>query len=89
MSFAEPGKFLGAIVTEADSLVEAIKKTHRLGVNPGGDIMSAPVADQYLVNLDLFPKDRLLTREDLASIDEQAKARNTIPPEETQGASTD
>jgi len=69
LSFAEPGKFLGGVVTQATSLKEAIVKTHKLGINPGGEIQSMEVRPEFLKNLESFPKDKLMTKEEIEAID--------------------
>ena len=55
-------------MVEADDIAEAVKKTHRLGINPGGEVMAWDYTDIYN-NADLsngrIPLDFLLTKEDL------------------------
>ena len=61
LSFADSqGKFLGVVVIKASSFPDAHKKTHELGVNPGGQIQGQEVHDIP----DQF-HDRLLLRQEL------------------------
>lgn len=66
MSFCDPNltegnKFLGVIITKAKGLAHAVEKTHDLGINPGGEIMSFEIEDE----IDIAHHDRLLSREDM------------------------
>lgn len=66
-------QFLGAIVTEAPSVVTAVLKTHLLKINPGGEILTvgpfdADIGGEWL--------DRLLTREECERFDEQMMAED-------------
>lgn len=71
LSFADPklpkGKqFLGAVVIRADDMIEAIKRSHFLGINPGGEVEGHPVI--YLAGVDPIPdsfKERLLSRSEI------------------------
>lgn len=39
LSFATDEAFLGATVVVSDTPVGAVKRTHELGLNPGGEVM--------------------------------------------------
>ena len=39
LSFADDDGFKGVCVVEASDGIEAVKKAHRLGINPGGQVM--------------------------------------------------
>lgn len=58
-------RFAGGCIVRGDDVVEAVKEAHRLGCNPGGDVLGVPVPG------DLMPParyvGRLLTK---AEIDE-------------------
>ncbi|HEY1645461.1 MAG TPA: hypothetical protein VGF75_03680 [Candidatus Saccharimonadales bacterium] len=68
MSFVDEveGKdtFLGAIITESNSPVEAVKKTWKLKINPGGEVLIVEIPEDR--KLDSRFLDRLLTREECA-----------------------
>ena len=71
MSFADPDKpkgeqFLGVIVTRCLGPTDAMAKTHRLGINPGGEIQFSRVDPD-----DIAPEhfDVLLSEEDLRKAD--------------------
>jgi hypothetical protein len=40
LSFATDGGNLGVCLVDAETLQEAIQRTHFLGINPGGEVMS-------------------------------------------------
>lgn len=50
--------WLGAVVTEADTLSEAITWTHLAGINPGGEILPVPFRSDHV---DPIFVDRLIT----------------------------
>ncbi len=67
LSFCDPDKpkgsqFLGVIITSALGLSHAIEKTHTLGINPGGEILSFEVDEN-----DIRPEhfDKLLTGDEI------------------------
>ena len=41
LSFADDDGFLGGCFIEAADMLDAVTKTHRLGINPGGEAMGA------------------------------------------------
>ncbi len=63
LSFASDAGFLGGCIVRGDDVVEAAKEAHRLGCNPGGEVLGAPVP------ADLMPKDgytgRLLQKHEI------------------------
>lgn len=70
MSFCDPRKpagsqFLGVIITRAPGIAHAIQRTHALGINPGGHVMSYVTDDD-----DIRPQDfdRLLVKDELVSL---------------------
>jgi 2-polyprenyl-3-methyl-5-hydroxy-6-metoxy-1,4-benzoquinol methylase len=66
MSFSDPYKdrghqFLGVVILEATDHLEAIDKTWKQGLNPGGEVLFATVSgieDKYLNRL--LPKEQAL-----------------------------
>lgn len=70
LSFADGAKpkgftFLGVVIVEAFGFVDAIQKSHDLGINPGGEIQGFLVpADSHPVAL----HNRLLQRDELEDI---------------------
>lgn len=62
LSFADPDKpegsqFLGATVVEADNVMLAVPESHRLGVNPGGEV--AIIELEYLTRREDMDADML------------------------------
>lgn len=45
LSFVDEGKHLGCTIVEAEGMVKACKAAHRLGVNPGGEVMGIEMPD--------------------------------------------
>lgn len=67
MSFCDTDKpsgeqFLGVIITKTLGIAHAVQKTHALGINPGGQILSYEIDPN-----EIKPEDfnKLLRREDL------------------------
>ena len=70
MSFCDPDKpkgtqFLGVIVVMAKGPAHALVKTHALGINPGGEIMTYQTNPDDIKPADF---DRLLTKDYLISV---------------------
>ena len=65
LSFADDdsGGFLGAVIIKARSFLEAVDKTHMLGINPGGEVVGGELRD----GLEIAPRcmNVLLTKERL------------------------
>lgn len=75
LSFVDPGRgnFLGGCMVEAVGRIDAVRRSHQLGVNPGGEVaiigpvpvdkMPAEYADRLLSAADVemieFPEDLL------------------------------
>jgi hypothetical protein len=59
-------QWLGAIITEAENDLLAVAKTHKLKINPGGEVLTI-----NLQEIEIDPKyyDRLLTKADLEYMD--------------------
>lgn len=57
--------FAGGCIVRGDDVVEAVKEAHRLGCNPGGDVLGGPIPEGHLPPEKY--RERLLTK---AEIDE-------------------
>lgn len=57
-------RFLGVCVVRADGLIEAMEKTHWLGINPGGEIVGQEIEQMPddCINR-LLGQDELLSRQ--------------------------
>lgn len=66
--------FLGAVITAAPTLEDAITKSHQLGVNPGGAIKI--IGPLELDDIDPEWQDRLLTADEILAIPEPARLRD-------------
>jgi hypothetical protein len=66
LSFADGGEFLGATLVSAGSFVEAVAVTHRLGINPGGEVQGT---EMPLMPVDAEWTNRLLSLADVRAID--------------------
>jgi hypothetical protein len=72
LSFAEPDKWLGAIVVKGFGFTSAWLKTHELKINPGGQVMGREIPS------DKWPAEcwwnRLLTKENVEEMAGPLKA---------------
>jgi hypothetical protein len=56
-------QFLGVVIVgEADSIVGASILAHALGINPGGEVLGAPIPPEYLATIAESDRGRLLTK---------------------------
>jgi hypothetical protein len=46
LSFATDAGFLGACVVEARTVAHAARRCHELGINPGGEVLGAPIPNE-------------------------------------------
>jgi hypothetical protein len=46
LSFADDDGFRGVCIVEAMDMIAAVKLTHALGINPGGEVRGAPFPDR-------------------------------------------
>lgn len=76
LSFADPGRpkgtqFLGGAYVEAESLAEAVTRSHTLGINPGGEIKGIGPLPPEAVQEHVLPEDRnrLLTLAELGDVE--------------------
>lgn len=72
LSFADPdlpagAQFLGALIVEADSFIEAVQTSHRIGQNPGGEVKGVPVPPGRAIP-EAFVG-RLLSKDDVCELD--------------------
>jgi hypothetical protein len=67
LSFADPGKFNGAIIIQAHGMTDALTKINWLGINPGGQVQAIPFRPEVAIPEEKW-RNRLLTREELDQI---------------------
>lgn len=65
LSFAAE-KFLGACIIEAEDFVDAVRRSHRMNINPGGSVRGNPIPEDAVY--DPSYRNRLLTKEDLQAM---------------------
>ncbi len=75
LSFAEPGKFLGAAFVEARGHTQALQQSHRLGINPGGEVELIQVPSHAVGELPPNYKNRLLSKAELEELDASMSAK--------------
>ncbi len=64
LSFASGEDFLGGVFVEANSMSDAIRKTHEIGVNPGGEVLSfSPSENTARVPVSMH--NRLLSKQEI------------------------
>jgi hypothetical protein len=68
----EGKQFLGGGIFEGGDIIAATLRTHRLGVNPGGEVMSAgPLRESDLPAG--WPIEKLLTKKEIGKLEKEAK----------------
>jgi len=65
LSYAVPGKFMGAVILRGESVEDAAEKARERGLSPGGQVLGIEVPS----HLPPWPyRNRLLTKEDIDAI---------------------
>jgi hypothetical protein len=77
LSFVRDGKFAGVVITEAMDVADAASKCWRIGVNPGGEIMSFQIPEDAAKERS-YPRDTLLS-EDFLKADGHKKIKDCPP----------
>ena len=73
LSFATDDECLGIAIVEAMGMIDATKKCHRLGINPGGQVMGFLVPEEsYEEMFSMYEPDKLITVEELKANGEKA-----------------
>jgi len=62
MSFADDQGFKGVIVTDQLDMVESVRLTHALGINPGGEIKAWEIEENEFKRDHLY---QLMSKQDL------------------------
>jgi hypothetical protein len=60
LSFVKDDKFAGAAIVRGRGITSAVQRSHRLRLNPGGEVMAFPVGDKPK-----YPVNKLLSKEEL------------------------
>jgi len=70
LSFADADHFLGGAYVRGGSLVEAVTRSHVLGINPGGEVMSiGPIPEPALAeHVEVEDRERLLSKSELGPV---------------------
>lgn len=89
LSFADGDRpkgsqFLGVALVSAPGFIEAVRLTHHLGINPGGEVQIMPIPPHHAVPVEY--QNRLLTREECAAVDELFAAQTAKPEQESSDA---
>lgn len=71
-SFAGTDRHLGVAVVAAPGVVHAVRRTHELGINPGGEVGVVPIPARGIPEA---YRDRLLTRAEARELDRLAASR--------------
>jgi hypothetical protein len=81
LSFADESRprgqrFLGVAIVEAEDELTAVRKTHALGINPGGSVLinGGPEVAEEVAEKG-YPRDRLLSRAELTDVLSIGEAR--------------
>ena len=74
MSFSVRGKNAGVIITEAKDVIEGAEKAHKLGINPGGQVLAFPVPEDSPEAK--YPKDVLISSEEIEKLGKVTRIKN-------------
>ena len=88
VSFAddERGGFLGVVVIKGHGVTDCISKCHRLGINPGGQVLCVPIPDDGSVIMpDPDDCNKLLNKADVLRIWPDAKSQREWEEEKANG----
>lgn len=84
LSFCDPGRpqgnrFLGCAIVASTDMTHAIITAHRLGINPGGEVVGAPVPDDVMVYVQGSRRNVLLTKAQTIALDTHIHAAKAKP----------
>lgn len=65
-------QFLGACLVQASDGIDAVRTTHRMGLNPGGEVLFLPVESAKVDRVPERYRNRLLTRAECEQMDREA-----------------
>ncbi|MFA4900880.1 MAG: hypothetical protein WC563_15285 [Brevundimonas sp.] len=66
-------QFLGAVVVEAPSFLAAVAESHRLGINPGGEVQGVEVP--RAITIPPAYVNRILTRAECEALDRELEVK--------------
>lgn len=66
LSFADTSGFLGGVLIKASGFATAIQMTHKLGINPGGEVKGVPM--ETIPHEHEQHANKLLSRNDIATV---------------------
>lgn len=74
LSFADPERpagtqFLGASIVNASSFIEAVRVSHIIGINPGGEVKSVEIPDEAASKIPASFIERLLSMKEIEELD--------------------
>jgi hypothetical protein len=72
LSFSKGETFAGVCVVEGSCFLDAVKESHRLGCNPGGQVAGYEVASHARHRFSADRVGRLLTLDECRSIEQEA-----------------
>lgn len=69
LSFASDAGFLDGCVVRAKSIDQAVREAHRLGINPGGDVLGLEVPAHMIPQPHY--RERLMTKDEIRSMERE------------------
>lgn len=63
-------QFLGGCLIDAEDVADALKKAHRRGCNPGGEVACMQISPEYERNLAKFKLNHLYSKRELTDLGE-------------------
>ena len=84
LSFCDPkihegSQFLGACIIEGSDGIEAIRAAHRLGCNPGGEVLFHEIDADVVSAIPLRSRNVLLSKSECEFVDLLVRVRKTSP----------
>lgn len=68
LSFADAERFRGLVITRGTSFIDAVARTHKLGISPGGQVAGSEIPPRVLAMLLPEVRDRLLSKEEAEAL---------------------
>lgn len=73
-SFADDSGFLGGVMVAASGHATSLRRAHKMGINPGGEVLTQTISAEVWKRIPDEFKWRLLTKEDVERFDSVMEA---------------
>ena len=66
LSFATDDECFGVCIVQGDNIIEATRKAHSLGINPGGEVLGIGIPEEnYAEVFSMYQQNKLISTEEL------------------------